>query len=73
VSDDERKNQPWNASVYILALLLSFIGGTVAMEIGRHCEREEIRRDAVKAGLARYVTDEAGAQKFEWIQIKEAK
>jgi hypothetical protein len=59
----------WTVSMTIVGGL-AFLGG---FWVGQKDGNDEIRREAVKAGIARYVPDAEGRAKFEWIAPKEVK
>lgn len=54
----------------IVSLLTGFGIGTL---LGQWSGRQDIRKEAVKTGVARYVAAEDGDSKFEWIVPSEKK
>jgi len=58
------------AGFTFIGLLVGFAVGTL---LGQWCGRQDIRKEAVKTGVARYVADTDGSSKFEWIVPLEKK
>jgi len=61
------------ADMSMAALVCFTVGIFAGFLIGRWCGESETSKDAVKAGVARYVAAEDGSSKFEWIVPLEKK
>jgi hypothetical protein len=59
--------------VIIISLFSTIIALVIAHSVGRGHARDDVRREAVKAGAARYVPDPDGEAKFEWVAPAEKK
>jgi len=54
------------AALLIVGVMMGFFKGVVS-------GRQDVRQEAIKTGVARWVSDENGASKFEWIIRGEGK
>jgi len=64
----------FDGSDLLMAILLfSLIGAVLGIAVGHWLGYGDNRREAVKAGVARYVAAEDGSSKFEWIVPPEKK
>jgi len=61
------------ADMSTTAFVCFTVGIFVGFLLGRWCGESETSKDAVKAGVARYVAAEDGSSKFEWIVPSEKK
>jgi cytochrome b subunit of formate dehydrogenase len=61
----------WDLAVCFILSLLA--GIAIGFGIGVSMSSGEIRREAVRTGVARYVAAEDGGSKFEWIVPSEKK
>ena len=48
------------AALLIFGVMVGFFNGVVS-------GRQDVRQEAIKTGVARWVSDENGASKFEWV------
>lgn len=52
------------ANLIVVFLVIAILGIRVGIAIGDYCGRRHLEQEAVKAGVAHYEADEAGAVRF---------